>query len=138
MPQEKVSLEIAKKEIESWMDAKRVPGTKRIKLADQIETLEYAVVEGTISIDPDTRVIRHGLMFPVADSNGDVALSKLEYKPRLATNEIQSRLKGITASDGGAVVNAVISALTGQPAAMIGKLDTEDNSIAQAVAVFFL
>ncbi len=124
MFEEKVSGRSGKKEVASWLDAKRIAPHKRDRYADQIETLEYAVIYGQVTFDSETRVIKHSLGFPIGDSAGVPVLSCLEYKLRLTTNDIQSRLKGISATDGGGVISAVICALTGQPSAMIGKLDT--------------
>lgn len=138
MYEEKVSPELAKKEVANWLDAKRIAPNKRARYADQIESLECAVMYGQVTINSDDRVINHHLAFPIQDSTGVEVLAKLEYKPRLRTEEIQQRLKGVSSSDGSGIVAAVVSALTGQPAAMIGKLDTEDSTIAQSVAVFFL
>lgn len=138
MYEEKVSAEQAKLEFETWLDAKRVKPEKREKYADMIESIVYGIIYGQVTVDPDTKVITQHLAYPIQDSNGATVLSKLDYKPRLRTQELQDRTKGIDPGDGIGRLCAIAGALTGNSTSMISKLDTEDYEIARSVAVFFL
>jgi|SRR6185437_5234676 len=133
----KVSYDQAKLEIDGWLDYKKVSDKKRDTYKDAIDTLIDVMTNGVISIDENNKII-HTLIFPVKDSSGNDALTTLEYKPRISVGELQTRMKIVKAGDSDGRIMAYVSALTGQSAGMLAKLDTEDNTICQSIAVFFL
>jgi hypothetical protein len=135
MFEEKVSPELAAEEINKWLDAKRISPRKRSQdgYAQAIDTLMDAIIYGTVSIKED-RTIVHELHVPL-EGFFDV----LEYKARITVLDVQKKTDpNAKSTDGQARVTATISALTGKSNGEVKKLDTEDNSIAQAVAIFFL
>lgn len=134
----KVSRETAKKEVESYLDYKKVKARKRENLAPQIELFEDAIMDGSLVLDPDKFVFTHTLAFPLTNAKGDITVRQLNYKPRLDVKEINSKMKGIKANDADGRVVGYISALTGQPSEILTRLDSEDNSLAQGFATFFL
>ncbi|MFA6057282.1 MAG: hypothetical protein WC756_03720 [Taibaiella sp.] len=139
-PGQVVSFDIAKKEINAWLDGKRVSDSKREKehIADAIETLIDAISYGDATIDPEKMTITQALRFPILNEDSKPVLSSLTFKPRLRTNELKDRTASVKQGDGIGRICAIAGALTGQATAIIEKMDTEDMAIVNAVAVFFL
>lgn len=133
--QEKVTKEIATKEVTAWLDYKRTKEAQRESLKGQIDTLVEAVMFGDVSINPDTQVITHKLIVPEAT---DKLYTELEYKPRISVGELQKASTNVKATDFDGKVVAYISALTGKGISHIQKLDSEDFKIGQAIALFFM
>lgn len=138
MLEQKVSYDQAQKEVEAWLDAKNINQRKRDNANEAIASLIDAVMYGQAAIDADTRVITHNLAFPISDDKGNVVLDKLTYKPRLSVGELKAKSTGITGTDSDTRLLIVCAALSGQSVSMVGKMDTSDNVVAQAVGVFFL
>lgn len=132
-----VSFEVAKAEMDAWLALKKVSNKKQETFKDAIETLIDAIQTGNVSITSDKKIIQE-LLFPVTSTDGTVILSKLEYKPRITSEAVQNKMKGVALTDGNSRINATVAALTDQVVTIIGKLDTEDLTIAQSVAAFFL
>ena len=59
-----VSREVAEKDVQRWLEAKRVRQSKKTLLADNIEVLVEEVMEGFISIDDDCNLTQK-LRFPI-------------------------------------------------------------------------
>lgn len=131
----KISREIAEAEINSWLDYKKINEKKRNNYKDNIESLIDAVSEGVLSVNPETKELIHVLSFPIGE---EMKVNKLEYKPRLTVGAVQSHLNGVKATDADGRIIAYVAALTSQPKELIKKMDTEDNSVAQSIAIFFL
>lgn len=132
-----VAFEVAKAEMDAWIALKKVSNKKQDTFKDAIETLIDAIQTGNVSITSDKKIIQE-LLFPVTSTDGTVLLSKLEFKPRITSEAVQNKMKGVALTDGNSRINATVAALTDQTVTMIGKLDTEDLTIAQSVAAFFL
>lgn len=131
---EKVTREIAITEVESWLDYKKISEKKREVYKDNIDTLVDAVVEGFLTLQDDKSFVQT-LRF---DTGGERPIKELTYKPRLKMSTIHSHLQGVKSTDADLRVCAYMAALTGNPKAVIQALDTEDYSIGQAIAIFFL
>lgn len=131
----KVNRETAEAEINSWLDYKKINEKKRENYKDNISALVDAVCDGILSVNPDTKELIQTLNFPIGD---EMKVSKLEFKPRLTVGSVQSHLNGVKATDADGRIIAYVAALTSQPKELIKKLDTEDNSVAQSIAIFFL
>ena len=134
---EKVTRKVAESEVNKWLDHKKVKDKKRENLQDQIDVMVDAIIDGSLVLDQDFK-FTHTLSFPIKNANGEITVKSLTYKPRLSVKEINSRMKGVKANDADARVVGYIAALTDQPAAVLTSLDTEDNSLSQAFATFFL
>ena len=134
---EKVTRKVAELEVNKWLDHKKVKDKKRENLQDQIDIMVDSIIDGSLVLDQDLK-FTHTLSFPIENAKGEVTVRSLTYKPRLAVKEINSRMKGVKATDADARVVGYISALTEQPSAVLTSLDTEDNTLAQAFATFFL
>ena len=132
---EKITYEIAQKEIETWMDARRVSQSKRKNNESGVETLIEAVMYGQIVINEDTNQITQNLAYPLGE---DESVKTLVYKSRITQKEVQDRVSSLKSQDSLSIISAYISALTLQPIAVLGKLDSTDYSLCQAIAVFFI
>lgn len=130
----KVSADVAKKDIDKWLDYKRVKETKRESYKEQIESLVDSVADGDLVLSEEHELVQT-LRFPL---DGELALTELKYKPRLKVSTIHTHLNGVKSTDADGRICAYVAALTSKPKAVIKGLDTEDYSIAQSVAVFFL
>lgn len=131
---ELVAPEQAKKEIEGWLEYKKISNSKREAYKENIETLVNAVVDGIITVD-DKFNLTHTLKFK---TDGDAPIEKLIYKPRISIRDVHANLNGVKPSDADGRLVAYVAALTGQPKGVIKALDTEDYAIGQAIAIFFL
>lgn len=126
-----IAKEVAEKEVNAWLDYKKIKPKQRTASAPMIEELVEAVMEGIISID-EKNVIKHKLSYPV-----DGLYSELTYKPRLTVGEsLQSSVSIGSAFD--SMILSTISALTGKGTIELQKMDTEDYKISKSIAVFFM
>jgi len=134
---EKVAKETALKEVQNWLEYKKVDETKIKENKANIENLASAISAGHVVLDSDFNLV-HTLKFPIlAEDNSPVA-EKLTYKPRLKMKEIRRKTKNVDASDTMGLLSAYVSAITTQNTGIIDELDSEDNKVAQAIAIFFL
>ena len=92
-----------------------------------------AFVDGTVTLN-ENNVITHHLTFPIGD---DGSIATLDFVPRIAVGTLHKHLKGVSAGNADGRILAYISALTNKPSGLIGKMDTEDYSIASSIAIFF-
>lgn len=131
---QKVSKDIGFQEVVKWLDFKKVSDNKREAQKDTIETLAAAISEGCLVLKDDCS-LEMELKFP---TDGEEPLTKLTFKPRLKAETVAKHLQGVKGTDIDGRLSAYIAALTAQTKTLIGKLDTEDQSLAQAIAVFFV
>lgn len=129
---EVVSIEVARKEVEKWLDFKKVKQAKRDAHAGSIDFLAYAISVGDITID-DKLVIKQKLSLPV-----DGLYSELEYKPRLSIEELHKHMGAMNVRSTDDAVVCVAAALTGKSVSQIKKMDTEDYVIPAGIGVFFI
>jgi hypothetical protein len=129
-----LSIDKAADEIVAWLDLKKISFAKRAAAAANIARLINAVAEGVLVVDPATKKITQKLKFPVGK---DEAVKELEFKPRLAVGDVQSRLSS-AGNDAVARVLAYVGAATGEDAAVLGKMDSEDYHLSGDLVVFFM
>lgn len=127
-----VSEEIAVKEVNEWLDFKKVSPEKRLRLSANIQAIINAVIDGTFIIDPQTKEITHKLKFPAATK------SEIKYKPRLTMGDLQSRLQNVRSGDLIGTNMAYLSALSGEAVGVFMNMDSEDSSLADGLAFFFM
>lgn len=130
-----VDIEVAKLEVEKWLDYKKIRSGKRQSLTDNIESLEEAICEGIIVLDDKMNLVHH-LLFPLEKEDDKVEI--LTYKPRIKLETLHIHLQGVKPGDADGRITAYIAAVSGQTKGLIKKLDTEDSGIAQAIALFFI
>ena len=131
---DKVTKEVALKEVNKWLDFKKVSEKKREENDDAIESLADAIVEGVLVLKSDKRFVQT-LLFPIGDEG---AIKTLTYKPRIKMSEVEARSQKVKPGDTQGIIRGYICALTEQAAAIIKELDTEDNRISRSIATFFL
>lgn len=131
----KISREVAELEIKAWLDFKRVEERKRLAFVDSIETLIEAVMDGRLVLRKEDHFLIQNLAFP---TTGDDPITKLEYKPRLKVFEVHQQTANERPGDAEARILAYVAALTGKVKGIIKQLDTEDYTICQSIAVFFV
>lgn len=134
---EKITPEVARLEVEKWLDYKKVKSSKRENLSDQIDILVDNVVDGTLVLEEGCK-FTHELSFPLKNEEGKDKLKTLIYKPRVNVQQINTKMTGLKPTDADGRILGYIAALTDQPLALIAKMDTEDVSIGKAFAMFFL
>jgi hypothetical protein len=132
MEKEALSFEMATAEMEKWLDSKRVSEKRRKDLEKPIEHLISMLQSGNLSIDGESGQLTYKLLWPIE------GLTEITFKHRLTVMELQNRTKNLKGDDSDGRIRATIAALTGQSVGILGKLDTDDNRTAEAVAVFFL
>lgn len=133
----KLTPEQAEKEINEWLDNKKINAKKRIEKKENIDTLIGAMEEGSISIESDGTITQK-LKIGTTGEDGQPGVTELKFKPRLKVSTVQVCLKGAALGDGYGVIIALAAALTGEPKNVIKDLDTEDFSVGSAIASFFL
>lgn len=132
-----VEISVATEDINKWLDHKKVSETKRESKKAAIEALVNEVTDGYLALMGDYK-LQYNLKFPIEDSEGNAFLEKLEFVPRLQAKDLFPYMKGVKAGDLDGNLRANICALTKQSMGVISKLDTEDMSVAESIAVFFL
>lgn len=133
----KIAREVAVLDFNRWLDYKKVKENKRNESKAQADELISAIESGAIIIDDNCNII-HKLEFPVLSDKGEVVLSELKYKPRILVHQLNSKLKGVEASNADGRIVAYAAALTDQNTSLIGKLDTEDYRISSSIVMYFL
>lgn len=131
-----ITREMAEAEVNGWLDHKKVSAKKRDDQKDSVKALVDAIEEGHLIMNPETKVITHKLKFPL--TSGDRPIESLDYKPRLDIKTVHKAMEGVKASDADGRILAYVAALSSKPKAVIEKFDSEDYSICQSVAIFFL
>lgn len=127
---------LAEAEINSWLDTKKIKNIQRKENEGSIETLVEAFMDGTLSLNPQTNVLKLNLLFPIVGK--EASIDSLSFKPRLNDSMLHPHLNGVKPTDVDGRVNALICALTAQPKNIITILDSVDKRVAQAIAIFFL
>lgn len=131
----KVTREVAEKEVNDWLDYKKVGSQKRESNKDQIDVLIDAICEGALVLKADTKEFVHTLKFA---TEGEQPITELTYKPRLSYSQVKGHLHNVKPSDADGRFIAYMAALTGKPKLVFEKLDSVDLSIAQSITLFFV
>ena len=133
----KVAIEVATAEFENWLELKKIGEKKRTENAAFGDVIIENITTGTLKFDANSNLI-FTLPEPLKDDEGAVFLAELVFKPRIRVHELNAKLKGIKADDVDGRIAAYIAAITSQNIGVVGKLYTEDYSICQAIAMYFL
>tara|TARA_R110000803_G_scaffold39924_1_gene86032 strand:- start:557 stop:991 length:435 start_codon:yes stop_codon:yes gene_type:complete len=132
-----VSRDVAEKDLERWLNYKRIGVTKRENMRDNIDILVDAVQDGQLVVEENCSITQK-LAWPPENEDGEVKITSLSYVPRMHFSQIQPKLKGIKPGDTETRLLGYAAALSSQPIGILRKLDTVDLAVMQAVAVFFL
>lgn len=132
----KIKKEVAEKEVNSWLDFKKIDPLQREEQKDQVKALVSFVENGNLILNEDF-TFTHILKFPLGE-DGKMPVKELKYKARLKERELSSSLSNVKADDSEGRLMAHYQALTGEAKGIIAGLDKEDIKIARSIAVFFL
>lgn len=134
----KIAYDVAEKEVNSWLDSKKIGDSKRLAKKENIETLINAISDGDLVLKMPELIFVQTLKSPPKVNKDAVGITELKYKSRMSTAQLQACLKTAKLGDGIGIIISVVGVLTGELNPTIQELDTEDFSIAQAIASFFL
>lgn len=137
MFEEKVSLEQATKEVEGWLDFKKVSEKKRDTYKDAIQNLIEGIQYGLVIVEDDFK-IKQVLKFPLMDASGATFLSELVFVPRITSVGLKKYAGSIIPNNGNSKLLATAAALCDKGVSHLEKLDTEDLNTVQSVAIFFI
>ena len=135
---EKMSLEVAEKEFNAWLDHKNVKESKREAYKDAGESIIQCLCEGSVTIDGNMNLTYKPTPVMYDDKEDGNALSELVFKPRLRQFEVNKYMKGVKADDAEGRLLAFTCASTGVNKGLIQKLYTEEFQITQNIALYFL
>ena len=128
---EKVNLETATKDVERWLDYKKVKPRRREQFQAFIDTLVDAVQVGQLVLEDDM-TFKMNLDFPVAET------SELKFKPRISDTQLSNYKRNIKGADAWDTQQLVLlCGLTDQSTAIIKGMDTSDRNTADAIIIFF-
>ena len=130
-----VTKEIADKEVNAWLEWKRVPEAYIKGSQMYVNGISIAIQEGSFIIDPDTKEITHKLKWPIG--SGEFEIKELKYKARLGVSVISQNIAGIPITNLTDRTLGIIAALCGRPRTEIAPMDSEDFRAASDVAAFF-
>lgn len=130
----KVSEEVAREEVEKWLEYKKVTTKKREAFAEAIQTLADYICEGLLTLEEGC-IFKQKLLFPLGNGG---SIPELSYQPRVQIKDLSSQSKGVPNTDQKARVAAIVSSLTGVAKGIIVTMDSEDADVAQAIALFFV
>lgn len=123
------------KEINEWLDYKKVRPKKRETNEDSIEELVDAIECGDLIFDKDTKELKLQLAVPLGTNE---QIKELTFKARISVGEVHPYLKKIKTGDGDGRLLAYVKALTNETDILIESMDTGDQSLATCIVVFFL
>jgi len=132
----KISPEMAKGEVQKWLELRRLKKSKIDSSKEMIEVLEDAFLNNLLILEDDKLIQK--LEFPLINEKGEITIKELVYTKRLTQQKITQATEGISASNFNAILSAYVSAITAQPKAIIGALDTDDFATSRAIATFFM
>lgn len=130
-----VSEKVARKDVEKWLDFKKVSEQKREENEATINALVTSVMSGALVVAEDGSHIVQKLQHPIGNEG---QIKTLNYTARLTVGQRNKWLKGVKATDTADYLVAHIAALTGENKRVDEDMDTEDHSVAQNIALFFI
>jgi hypothetical protein len=133
--QKKLSREQAEAEITAWLDKKKIFDETREKYKDNTEVLVEAMMNGVLTLNPETFEFKHDLLFPIGENN---TVTSITYVPRINDRMIQPYMKGVKSDDVDARLVALIGAITKEAKGVIMSMDSVDKRIATAIGIFFM
>ncbi len=130
-----IDRETAFAEVEKWLSAKKIPVSDREKKKEQIETIVAAIQDGRLTLETNL-MFKQTLLFPIGSS--EKPIEELTYLNRITQESINIRTKNVSPGDLDGRIKAYAAALTRQPDAIIGKLDSADLSLCESIVNFFM
>jgi len=131
----KVTQEVAEKDVQKWLDARMTSEKKRKDMHDSIIELESAVMEGNLIVN-DNGSLTQKLIVPFGEEE---TTSTINYKLRITAGDIQKRMVGnkVKAGDIDGRLIVHVCAATGLSFEQVSKMDSVDYSLASTIGNFF-
>ena len=140
----KLNLEQAKAEFDKWLEFRKTRKSKIENYKEQGDLIIEAIADGDLVVKDDF-TLEYQLLQPLKTDDDEVILSSLTFKPRMRKQDLISHQKGLKPNDADGRLLATIAALADKTPCdvavnkqLIGKLDTEDISVCEAIALYFL
>lgn len=130
----KVDEQTAEKELNRWLEAKRVPARKREQNDQVLTTLAGAIQDGRLIVT-DTGQITVKLLYPIGNGG---EIDRLDFSNRIKAKQVRKMKVNDDAFDTMGQVMAIAAAATNNSMKLLGELDNEDYSLIQSIAVFFM
>lgn len=127
--------EQAEKEVNDWLDFKKMKPRRREEKKDAIEKLIEAVMDGDFVIDSETFKIKYKLSHPL---KAEVVTDELIFSPRANAGAIQGAMNDVKSDNVYETITAYVAVLTDKHKNVIKKLDVEDYNMANRIAIFFM
>ena len=131
---EKITKEVARLDVERFLNAFKIDPIKRKKLSESIETLTELLMFGMAVITDDCH-IKYILLEPIESTDGTVMLSELTFKNKRTRLD---DLKGVQTGSEIDKVKALVELMTGANKAILGKITGDDFMYINEIACFFL
>lgn len=125
-----INRELAEKEVNKWLDAKKVRSTVRRENKLNIEAIIDGFEDGLLILSEETNCIKQILIHPTT------AIKELIIQPRLKVSERISKLKG-AGDDADSRVVALLAALSGNLTEVLKGLDADDLAVSRNITAFF-
>ncbi len=135
LPEQKVTAEQAEREINGWLDRKKIFNSTRDDHEASIRVLVDAIMFGCLILNEDD-TFTHNLLFPIEGESASTDV--LTYKSRINFRMLEPYLKGVANNDGSGRVFAHLACLTGVAKGILKNLDPADRRISDAIVVFFI
>lgn len=128
----------AVEEINDWLKFKGIRRSVKEENESTIDDLAECMVDGLISIDPETKVITQKLTFPLVGPEGNKIASEFKFKPRVPVKALHINYKGINPKDTDAKLLATIETFSDESKNVLNQMDPTDYGVTQMIAVFYL
>ena len=136
----------AKEDFNDFLAARRTKKKTIEANEDVVKLLAEAIVEKDLVVTRDEsgnvtglkQVLRFGIDKKNQDGEKTGSIDDLQYSVRLPTYLVQEHLKGVKQDDQVGRIVAHVAAATGQPKAIIRKIENTDYTIASLISVFFI
>ena len=132
----KIERTVAEKEINDWLERKKVFKSTIEANEDSVKLLVDGIVEGVLVLDESGK-FRHELLHPFGGES-TAQIKELVYHFRLNDRMLKPHTNGLSPKDAEGRLLAYIAALTEQNRVLLESMDSLDKKVATAIAVFFL
>jgi len=124
----------ALKDVERWLDYKKIGNSKREINKDFINMLADAVADGDLVLEEDFKW-KYTLKFPLENES---PVRTISFMPRVSLKEINEYQGKAKASSGSDVMVMYLSLLSGVAKEVIRNFDTEDFNLISSIGIFFM
>jgi len=129
--------ELALKEVEAFLDRKKIYPKRRATLQGAVDTIAEAIQYGQVTIAEDGAITQE-LLDPIVDDKGNAVLSKISYSARIAPSIMASKIAALKSQTMEDKLLCHTMAYSGQAAGIINKLESTDRNTCDAISLFFM